>query len=162
MYTMNRCLAFALFPPLMAASLMAAAQSQESSIVLNAPESTVINQDGGRSFPANALRGYLRVVQGAEVIMDGKPARLSPGSRIRGTSNTLVMPGTLIGQEYIVNFTKDTLGNVHNVWLLTEIEVKQKIKTATPERNFIFASEAEKPKTDDGKTPFNQLPKYKY
>ena len=160
MYTMNRCFSFALLPLLWA--ITASAQSQDSGIVLSAPENGVVTQPGGgRSFPANALRGYLRVLQGAEVMMDGQAARLSPGSRIRGTSNTLVMPGTLVGQEYIVNFTRDTLGNVHNVWLLTELEAKQKIKTATPERNFIFASEGDKPKTDDGKTPFNQLPKFK-
>ena len=107
------------------------------------------------------MRGTLEVVQGAEVIMDGQAARMSPGARIRGPNNMLVMSGAMAGQRYVVNFTRDTFGNIHQVWVLTELEAQQKIKTATPERNFVFGSEGDKPKTDDGKTPFNQLPKYK-
>jgi hypothetical protein len=115
----------------------------------------------GRQFPASALRGKLRVVQGAEILIDGRPERLSPGGRIRGTQNNLLMSGALVGQEYLVNFVRDGYGNVHQVWLLTVLEAQQKVKSATPARNFIFSSEADKPKVDDGKTPFDQLPKYK-
>ena len=114
----------------------------------------------GRQFPPNVLRGTLEVLQGSEILMDYKPARLSPGGRIRGINNTLVLPASLIGMQYTVNFTRDLYGNVHQVWLLTELEAAQKIKTATPERNFSFGYE-DTGKVDDGKTPFNQLPKYK-
>jgi hypothetical protein len=115
----------------------------------------------GRQFPANVLRGKLRVVQGAEITIDGRPERLSPGARIRGTQNNLLMSGALVGQEYLVNFVRDGYSNVHQVWLLTVLEAQQKVKPATPARNFLFSSEADKPKVDDGKTPFDQLPKYK-
>jgi hypothetical protein len=134
---------------------------QESGVVLSAPETGIVDLNKGRSFPPNALRGTLEVVQGAEVIMDGQAARMSPGARIRGPNNMLVMSGAMAGQRYVVNFTRDTFGNIHQVWVLTELEAQQKIKTATPERNFVFGSEGDKPKVDDGKTPFNQLPKFK-
>ncbi len=114
----------------------------------------------GRQFPANALRGRMKVVQGAEILMDGKPERLSPGSRIRGPQNNLVMTGAIAGEEYTVNFVRDAYNNVHQVWILTALEAKQKIKSATPYSNIIFGSDV-KPKVDDGKTPFDQLPKYK-
>ena len=71
------------------------------------------------------------------------------------------MSAALSGQELIVNFTREPYGNIKDVWILTPAERKQKLKTATPERNFIFGSEGNQPKTDDGKTPFNQLPVYK-
>ncbi len=133
----------------------------QDGVVLSAPETNVVNPDAGRQFPANARRGTMEVLQGAEIVMDGKAERLSPGGRIRGPNNMLVMTGAITGQRYTVNFTRDAYGNVHQVWILTELEARQKIKNATPERNFSFQSEGDQPKVDDGKTPFNQLPKYK-
>ena len=137
------------------------AQAQ-SDAVLTGPDQVVnIGAEAGRQFPANAQRGKLQVVQGADVLIDGKPERLSPGARIRGPQNTLVMTGAIMGQELVVNFVRDAYGNLHQVWLLTALEAKQKMKKATPERNFLFSSESNTPKVDDGKTPFDQLPKFK-
>jgi hypothetical protein len=134
----------------------------QSDVALPVPEQVVnLGAEGGRQFPPNALRGTLKVVQGADVLIDGKPERLSPGARIRGPQNTLVMTGAIVGQELVVNFVRDTYGNLHQVWLLTALEAKQKVKRATPERTFLFSSESDKPKVDDGKTPFDQLPKFK-
>ncbi len=115
----------------------------------------------GRQFPAKAVRGKLQVLQGSEILIDGKPERLAPGARIRGPQNTLVMTGALEGNEYVVNFVREAYGNVHQVWILTELEKKQKLKSATPGSNFFFSADADKPKADDGKTPFHQLPKFK-
>jgi hypothetical protein len=115
----------------------------------------------GRQFPPNAQRGKLQVVQGAEILIDGKPERLSPGARIRGPQNALVMSGSIAGQELVVNFVRDAYNNVHQIWLLTALEATQKIKRATPENNVLFESDGTKAKVDDGKTPFDQLPKYK-
>jgi hypothetical protein len=191
MYTMNRCLSLSLpmtrlLPPrmqtivtikniaaralfywatglfsLILLTLWSFSAHAQEGVVLSAPETNVVNPDAGRQFPANARRGTMEVLQGAEIVMDGKAERLSPGGRVRGPNNMLVMTSAMAGQRYTVNFTRDAYGNVHQVWILTELEAKQKIKSATPERNFSFQSEADQPKTDDGKTPFNQLPKYK-
>jgi hypothetical protein len=134
----------------------------QSDVALPVPEQVVnIGAEAGRQFPPNAQRGKLQVVQGADVLIDGKPERLSPGARIRGPQNTLVMTGAIIGQEHVVNFVRDAYGNLHQVWMLTALEAKQKMKRATPERSFLFSSESDKPKVDDGKTPFDQLPKFK-
>jgi hypothetical protein len=154
--------AAALFSINFLASIPLAAHAQSSDVALPVPEQVVnIGAEAGRQFPPNAQRGKLKVVQGAEVLIDGKPERLSPGARIRGPQNTLVMTGAIIGQELVVNFVRDAYGNLHQVWLLTALEAKQKMKKATPERTFLFSSESDKPKVDDGKTPFDQLPKFK-
>lgn len=71
-----------------------------------------------RNFPATALRGELTVVNPPEVVLNGKPARLAPGARIKGGSNLLVMSGAIVGQKLAVNYTVDTYGLVKDVWLL--------------------------------------------
>lgn len=75
-----------------------------------------------RSFSAQTLRGTLQVTQPPEVLLNGQPARLSPGSRIRGTNNLLIMSGAIVGEQLLVHYTLDGLGNVHLVWVLTPAE----------------------------------------
>jgi hypothetical protein len=153
--------AAAIFSINLLAGLPLAAHAQ-GDVVLPVPEQVVnLGAEAGRQFPPNAQRGKLQVVQGSDVLIDGKPERLSPGARIRGPQNTLVMTGAIMGQELVVNFVRDAYGNLHQVWLLTALEAKQKMKRATPERSFFFSSESDKSKVDDGKTPFDQLPKFK-
>jgi hypothetical protein len=85
-----------------------------------------------RNFPANALRGELVVVQPPDAVLNGKPARLAPGVRIRGQNNLLVMSGEAIGQKLIVHYTIDTLGLVRDVWILTPQELANKPWPTTP------------------------------
>ena len=75
-----------------------------------------------RPFPPTAVRGILTVTQPPEVLMDGKADRLSPGARIRGTNNMLVMSGALVGQAMRVNYTREPNGYIHDVWVLTDAE----------------------------------------
>lgn len=75
-----------------------------------------------RNFPANALRGEMLVVQGAEVRLNGQPARLAPGARIRDTNNLLAMSGAIAGQALAVNYTVESNGLLLDVWLLTPQE----------------------------------------
>jgi hypothetical protein len=100
---------------LLAGALQAAAQAQDL-----------------RPFPASALRGELRITQPPEVLLNGKPARLSPGSRIRGADNMLALSGTLAGQALVVNYTLDPLGLVHDVWVLTATERARQPWPTTP------------------------------
>jgi hypothetical protein len=157
MFTMNRC-----FVSLLGLTLSASVLSQgQLSAPLPVNENPVqTGTPGLRKFPANAQRGKLRVVLAPEILIDGKPERLSPGSRIRDAQHRLVMSASITNQEAIVNFVRNPLGEVHEVWILTELEAKQKIKAYTPERNFTFASDAGATRQDDGKTPFNQLPSF--
>jgi hypothetical protein len=156
MYTMNRCL-FAMLTLGLSASVLA---QDQMSAPLPVNENVQTGVPGLRKFPEKALRGKMKVVQAPEILIDGKPERLSPGSRIRDTQQRLVMSGSITNQELIVNFVRNPLGEVHEVWILTELEAKQKIKTNTPANNFSFASDGDAKKQDDGKTPFNQLPSF--
>ena len=113
-----------------------------------------------RQFPPAAKRGMLEVTMPPEVLLNGTPARLSPGARIKGSNNLLVMSATLVGTRVLVNYVRDTQGLIHEVWILGEEEAREKRAGLEPVTNFIFGSDSDKPRTDDGKTPFDQLPKY--
>jgi len=78
-----------------------------------------------RSFPQNALRGEIVVVAPPEITLNGRAARLAPGSRIRGQNNMLVMSGSIVGAKLVVNYTVDDLGLVKDVWVLREDEARK-------------------------------------
>lgn len=148
---MKRCLPLFTLPAAMLAMLMtlatpALAQTDEVA--------------GVRNFPKAAQRGLMVVQVPPEIRLNGKADRLSPGARIRNSSNHFVLSGTLLGQELLVNYTRDSAGLVYEVWVLTAEEAKEK-RAGLSSRNFIFSSEAETAPQDDGKTPYNQLPSYK-
>ena len=75
---------------------------------------------------ANAVRGVLVVTMPPEALLNGQPARLSPGARIRGRTNLLVLSGAVVGQELQVRYLLDTLGLVHQVWILNDAEMRDK------------------------------------
>ena len=106
------------------------------------------------------MRGILQIVAPPSVLLDGHPDRLSPGVRIRSPYNMVLMSGALVGERMLVNFTRDSGGLIHEVWVLTPEEALLKRELATSPRNFQFSSEADKAPRDDGKTPFHMLPKY--
>jgi hypothetical protein len=82
-----------------------------------------------RPFPPNTERGTLVVTYPPVIQMNGKPDRLSPGSRIRGLNNMLVLSGSIVGQSVLVNFVRNATGEVHDVWVLTEAEASLKLPT---------------------------------
>ncbi len=91
-------------------------------LLLGIASTTATAQMGVRNFPAKALRGTMVVQRPPIITMDGRQVRLSPGARIFGTSNTIVLSGTLVGKELTVNYLPDGMGQIHQVWLLTEAE----------------------------------------
>lgn len=113
-----------------------------------------------RQFPANIKRGVMTVTAPPEVLINGTAMRLSPGVRIRGPNNLLLMSGALIGQQYSVNYVLEQQNLVRDVWILTQAEVDLLPRGWDTVTNFVFSSDADKPKVDDGKTPFDQLPKF--
>ncbi len=82
-----------------------------------------------RPFPPTTERGVMQITQPPEMLLNGKPDRLSPGARIHATDNTLQMSGTLVGQKVVVNYVREPLGQVHEVWILTAAEAAQKLPT---------------------------------
>ena len=78
-----------------------------------------------REAPKDVILGKMTVVAPPVIEMDAKPARLSPGSRIRDTRNMLVLSASLAGQTVPVVYRRDPSGLVHEVWLLNPDEYKQ-------------------------------------
>ncbi len=98
-------------------------------------------QTGVRNFPEQAIRATMVVVQPPEVRMDGQPMRLSPGARILGTSNTVVLSASLVGQELTVNYVPDLQGLAHQVWILTPAEAAEKRPRLADQRNYRTAAD---------------------
>lgn len=115
-----------------------------------------------RDFPKNALRGQLVVLAPPEISMDGQPDRLSPGARLRGSNNLLLLTGQVINQKLTVNYLRDNTGLVQQVWILTDAEAKLKRPNSPVSfLDYLFGPKADPAPQDDGKTPFNQLPSYR-
>ena len=100
-------LAAALSLPFLLSIVPAAAQAQESI---------------RREAPKDVTLGVMTVVAPPVIQMDGQPARLSPGSRIRDTRNMLVLSASLAGRSVPVVYRRDPSGLVHEVWMLTADE----------------------------------------
>jgi len=79
-----------------------------------------------RNFPATALRGALVVTNPPEITLNGEPARLGAGARIKGQDNLLKLSGTLVGQRLLVHYTIDSQGLLRDVWILTADEAAKR------------------------------------
>ncbi len=79
-----------------------------------------------RNFPAAALRGEIVITVPPEILLNGRPARLSPGARIRGMNNMLEMSGAMVGARLPVHYTFDFGGEVSQVWVLREDELAKR------------------------------------
>lgn len=75
-----------------------------------------------RDAPKDVVLGKLIVTAPPEVTLDGKPDRLSPGSRIRDLNNMLVLSGGIVGKPLPVVYRRDSAGLIHEAWILTEDE----------------------------------------
>jgi hypothetical protein len=98
-------------------------------VSLTALSGSALAQFSTRPFPPNTLRGAMVVTNPPELVMNGKVERLSPGARIRGANNMLVMSGSIVGQNLLVNFVREPNGLVHEVWVLTADEARQVLPT---------------------------------
>ena len=115
---MNRCLLSFQTRPTALLSTLAAALA----LTLGVPVAAQTSPQRVPPISQAAQNGVLTVTSPSEVLLDGQAARLSPGARIHGQNNLLVMPASLVGQTLIVRYVRETLGLVHEVWILTEAE----------------------------------------
>ncbi|RZU02071.1 hypothetical protein [Rivibacter subsaxonicus] len=76
-----------------------------------------------RSFPYNALRGEIVVQSTNDLLVNGEPARMAPGVRIRGQDNLLLVTGAIEGLKFIGHYTVDTYGLVSQLWVLRDDEI---------------------------------------
>jgi hypothetical protein len=90
------------------------------------------NPNPNRVFPATALRGEVVVGQPPALLLDGRPARLAPGARVRGPDNMLMLQGQLAGVRATVHYTTDLAGELLDVWLLTPAELARRPWPSTP------------------------------
>ncbi len=115
---------------------------------------------GGRNFPAGTLRGKFKVIAWPEIEIDGQGERMAPGGRIQSAQRMLVAPASITGQKLLVNYRRDAAGLVREVWVLSEDEARADRDSADrPFFNF-WPFVANRGPRDDGKTPYDQLPKY--
>jgi hypothetical protein len=128
---MNRCPvsrrahSFWLAVALALTSLSTVAQVETAVLPQPLPALQDLPPDAQRIPPisAKAKAGVLRIVNPPDALLDGKPARLSPGSRIRGPNNLMVMSASLVGQDLKVLYTLEPTGLVHEVWIMTMREI---------------------------------------
>jgi hypothetical protein len=79
-----------------------------------------------RNFTDKALRGEIAFGTPPEIRLNGKPARLAPGARIRDANNLLLMSSALVGGKAVVNYTTELEGMVLDVWILSPAEAARK------------------------------------
>ncbi|HYN62827.1 MAG TPA: hypothetical protein VET87_25305 [Rubrivivax sp.] len=79
-----------------------------------------------RNFTSKALRGEVVFGTPPELKLNGKPARLAPGARIRDQNNLLLMSGALVGGKAMVNYTTELEGMLLEVWILSPAEAARK------------------------------------
>ena len=75
-----------------------------------------------RQFTSKALRGEVVFGTPPEVMLNGKPARLAPGARVRDANNLIQLPASLAGRKAVVNYTLELEGQLLDVWILTAQE----------------------------------------
>lgn len=88
-----------------------------------------------RAFPDGTLRGtmQLTVQSYPEIQLDKGTVRLSPGARIRGPGQNLIMWSQFPEGKVKVNYVRDTLGLITEVWILRPDEIKALWPTSAEE-----------------------------
>ena len=118
-------------------------------------------QSLAREFPAGVNRGLMVVGMPPDVTINGRPARLSPGARIRGTNNMLLMSAGLSGQTFPVVYLRDASGALREVWILNDAETRDTRLEPIPIRsNIVSESDQQRMLEEAGKTRYGQQPKY--
>ncbi|MGE0802632.1 MAG: hypothetical protein AB7G13_25745 [Lautropia sp.] len=78
-----------------------------------------------RPIPETAKLGTLTVGHFPNAVLNGKPVTLGPGARIRDVNNLFVVPSTLKDSSRTVAYATGSLGEIVDVWILSEAEVGQ-------------------------------------
>ncbi|MEO5689807.1 MAG: hypothetical protein ABIR54_20815 [Burkholderiaceae bacterium] len=79
-----------------------------------------------RNFPQNALRGKVVFGSPPAIRMNGVATHLSPGYRIHGQDNLIVMSAQLAGSTATVDYITDVEGHVVEIWILTPAEAAKR------------------------------------
>jgi hypothetical protein len=126
MYTMNRCFSFTgrlLAPVLLALTLVLLLTTPDAQAQAQAPTPVQPLPVRVLPIPATATLGVLQVMGWPEAVLNGQPARMAPGSRIRDPGNLIVPPASIIGQPLQVLYVLDSQGMVREAWMLSADEL---------------------------------------
>ena len=74
-----------------------------------------------RPLPETAQAGKLRIDVFPAARLDGAPVTLSPGARIRDHNNVIRLPVEITGERKVA-YVRGTMGEVRDIWLLTDAE----------------------------------------
>ena len=86
-----------------------------------AAQQTVQTMVLGQRVPAEARHGVMTYVNGFDVTLDQRPARLAPGALIRDTRNFVIFPPALPAGAKVA-YLVDDQGAIFRVWVLTPDE----------------------------------------
>lgn len=81
-----------------------------------------------RMFPQKVQRGKISFTNTREVVLNDRPERLAPGAVVRTERNTIALTGSLRGHSYTVNYLRDPMGLVREVWILTPTEIERPLR----------------------------------
>jgi len=84
-----------------------------------------------RPIPEDALRGYVRHVEGMTVTVNDEAMRLAAGATIRNRQNLIIVPMSLPRSGAWADYVLDRNGQIFRVWLLTAEELE---RTRSPTR----------------------------
>jgi hypothetical protein len=84
-----------------------------------APASAQVN----RIIPPEAVPGLFKPAIFPEALMNGQAVRLGAGVRIYDEQNMIRMPASLSG-DYRVAFVRGSMGEIVQIWMLTEAEYR--------------------------------------
>ena len=75
-----------------------------------------------RNFPDSVMRGNIAFAAPPQILLNGQSEYLAPGVRIRNAHNMLALTGSLVGQNFLVNYLRDPAGLIREIWILTPDE----------------------------------------
>ena len=79
-------------------------------------------------FPQKVQRGKITFTGTREVMLNDRPERLAPGVVVRNERNTVALTGSLRGNSFTVNYLRDPMGLVREVWILTPAEAERPVR----------------------------------
>ncbi len=93
----------------------------------------------GRNFPHEVKRAKIAFVAPPQVLVNGRSEFLAPGVRVRNEQNMLALTGSLLGQIYSVNYLRDPVGLIREIWILTPEEAATRLDgSPMPIGNSVF------------------------
>lgn len=76
-----------------------------------------------RDFPKDARRGAITAFRHPDIVIGKVTYRMVPATRIRNEQNLIVLPQAMPARREVM-FQLDFSGNIREMWILTEEEVK--------------------------------------